>query len=614
MMILKNINLDHLAIRIVQAITLLFLMLSLAGQVSAINGHNISKLKVTTTPKNPKVGQTLSECLISFQLTSSTGIDADRIKVFVNNQLSTTSEDDFSIDTISSENGSETASVLASLNNVKFNVESNSIRVEYWLTRTNGNPPQAGRSVAVGADGSNSSGDGTSTSNGTNGSVAVPIPDIIQLSVDESSESNIGRVSNSTKQFSLTFIHDPNVVDIIDDDNFDANTNVLLNNLKIAQYDYFTDDKIDNNIKDQFSFELESPSVTSDSSTNGSLLTTVITASIPSITEASTLKFTIDLEKFIEDSQITVNSEAATEDTVKIKVKPLESNFSTLSLSQNDLTFSPVIIASDSKQELQIQDLNINAVFNNSNFSITEIEDIKVGSYSKDKTQAYIKIPNSKSKLNLEGKMTDDASLTTSDSTSIVTIPLKLSSKTSRNTFLQEPEFVSISSKQLVLPIEIIAKTSNGLDILITGEYQQTQNINFLDHPIFTKANKAKVQANGSSILVTTFYSNTVANDIDPLKLTVTLMNNVGSPIAQPVVVENISTIVSKKKNSKNQRKLVISVAHDPATIEQASIVDLSIGRDADYLNDFGLTTDPQLPSNTASTADKSSLQVPLKK
>lgn len=467
--------------------SLIILSLFIIGSyaVSALNGHSITNLQVDVVPKRPKINNPVTSLSAEFKLKSASGIDTNRIKIFINNGAIQAVADDFEItETIDEKNVriKYTPSV-----DLAFTREENEFRVEYWLTRVNDNPPQASAAVTIfgretnnsgggsggGGSGGGSGGGGT---NGDTGNGVVQISRVLYLDVEDTSNGDTGFVSETAKQLKLIVEHDENYISFVDEDFFNANTDTVLKNLKI----FSIVDDVKTNVTDQFEFTLFNGSINSDR--DGYLETTYISDPII-IDTAVTLQFKVDVTSFLEKSETKIPANTVTKANASIDITPIQIDLEDLSIDENTVSFT-TINSNRNNISLQSQAINISGSFDSANHVVDSVSAVSFRDVNDNDKVIKSKIKyKKKASVNISpGASSDPVINLDNGDTYSISIPTEIFINTARSTFSggsKNPLLDTSKQKTVFTPIVIEAFNANGLELELKGTLEEDKDIEF---------------------------------------------------------------------------------------------------------------------------------------
>jgi len=451
------------------------------GFVLAKNGHKITNMTVVTDPTKPEKGTPVDTLTVDFKLKSSTGISDDRIKLYVNSTPVTLSSENITIDRLTDEddtvNGLEFANITIEKPEVNFGRIDNNLEVLYLITAISTDPPQARKSKTVTAKdstanssnsgGSNSGGSNSGSSNGggSNGDTVTITPRLFRLIVTDVNGDGI--VSSSPRQFKITAYHDERIIASVDKNGYNAITHPIISNLKI--YEQNVNDKSEKTlVTDDFSFSLEGNGSESSSQYDSisNELKTVFISDEMTITDRKNLLFKLNLNKLVENSGVKLEDNIIVKQTVKHKITAQELDFNTLTIVENGMDFN---ITSNKKKKYfyDSDSFTITGTFNGTE-SVSSIDEIE---YLINSSKPKLKNSLKKSKkLSATGSNGGTASISgTVNGGYTVTIPTILSTKSTISSLRQKGFTNSTIDKEMKIPVTLITKTSNGLDLIVNG-------------------------------------------------------------------------------------------------------------------------------------------------
>ncbi len=465
-------------------IFILFIITCLGFNPSkAINGHEFDDITFSLIPSTPVVGES-AKLTINFDLKSSTGIDVNRIKIFINNSLLKYKASDFIVDKEDPKN----ASISFTLPAVIFTSTKNTITLKYLLTRSLDSIEQADFTFTVNATSSSSggsdsggnsgggSGGGSGTTNGDTGTPVITVPRLFTIDVEEVSD-DLGVVSSSPKQFRLTVEHNGDVLDFVDEDNYDGTVNPVIKNLKVTSKKTFASNKETLLVNEDIFFDLEKSSEVVEE--DQGFYRTVYISDALELKQGQVLNFSLDLGKFLERSGIEFSSDIITKDSSKITIDPLKASFSSIALSDDSLDFS--ILSIDRKITMGSTGFNVLATTTGSGSLLpATVNAIEFSKKQAPKTAALRLDKGSRDRLKLSVEQNGDVIVSKSGSSTLITIPAQAFIETVKSKLNPKQKFTdSTKSKSLILPLSISASTSNGLEMIIRGAYNQTTQCNF---------------------------------------------------------------------------------------------------------------------------------------
>lgn len=449
----------------------------------AINRHSITGLKLIQSPVQARINDSVS-LSASFMLKSSTGFDTGRLKAFVipgGGANGVPLAGRFSIGEVV-DNIAEVSFTDAAFRPI---TETTTLRFEYWLTRSNGIPPQAKRERTVtalpalntGSGGDNTGGGSTDGNNGSSiGNGSVVVEHVLFLDIEEASDIDVGFVSNDAKTFRLIVTHNQDYISFVNKDLFNANLDPLLNNLVIRSRDSETGEKT--GVTANFNFGIEQGSV-ADPDRDNFLITQYISGPIV-IKEAQRLSFSADMFKFLEKAQVSLPDGLITQDSAKYRLKPLSIPLTNITINPTSLDFNQDLInARKGKQLLVLDDATITANLKTD----VDFDTATLTSSSFNKSQ--IKLTSTpKQKIAIKPELENGAltinTIDTSNGDYSISLPIKASINTGKNTFVKTKlNFLSSTGKTIVIPIELNMDSNNGLDLFLEGELNQEVIIDF---------------------------------------------------------------------------------------------------------------------------------------
>ena len=450
--------------------------------VIAAEGHSLTGLKLTISPKLPRVNQAIKSFSAVFKLKSKSGLDTNRIKVFVNKtQIQTKSEDFTILDTIDD----ETIRVEFKPSvNLAFTKTENTFKLEYWLTRVNSKNPLATQETTIfcredtnssGNGSGGSSGGGTDNGSTSNGDV-VQISKILYLDIEDTSTQDTDQVSKAPKRFRLTVEHDENYVSFVDKNFFNASKDIVLRNLSIVS----EKNEEKTSLKNILNFSLEKGSITSSQRT-GYLITQYISDPI-TIDETQLLRFKVDLTKYLNRYEVDIPDTVIPISSTKIQIKPIQIDLKNIILSNSSLLFSKTEILRNNFV-YKTQDLNLKAKFTSTNHTVASTTEVSFETLnSQGKTikpriryKKQINLPVNPSGL-------DEPVITLfNGSTFDIDLPFNIILNANKTNFRGEknPLINSAKKKTLFLPIVIKSKSSQNLDMELKGTLSNGYTMEF---------------------------------------------------------------------------------------------------------------------------------------
>lgn len=445
----------------------------------AADGHAITGLNLSISPKLPRINKAVNSFSATFKLKSKSGIDTNRIKVFVNKtQIQSTGSDFTILDTIDE----ETVRIQYKPSvNLAFSKEENTFKLEYWLTRVNGKNPLASVEKTIYCQketnsGGGGSGGGTDNGSTSNGDV-IQISKILYLDIEDISTIDNAEVSKTPKQFRLTVEHDENYVPFVDKDFFNANKDVVLKNLKI----YAEADGQKAEITDDFEFDLENGSVSSDR--DGYLITKYLSNALI-IEDPMTLRFRVDLTSYLDKYDVSIPDTINPKSNSKIEITPIQIDLEDLDISSDSLIFTTTSTTRN-KYIFKSQDTNLTATFTNPNHVISNTQEVIF-----TETNSLGKTIKPKIKYKNQISMTIDPGALDEPTISLVngntssyslTLPFNIILEANKSVFagagnpLKNPN----KNKTLFLPITIKSISSQNLLMELNGKINQTQSMEF---------------------------------------------------------------------------------------------------------------------------------------
>ncbi len=467
---------------------LLIILLFLASgffvkSVIAAEGHSITGLSLTISPKLPRVNQAVKSFSAVFKLKSKSGLDTNRIKVFVNKtQIQTKSEDFTILDTIDDETIRVEFKPSVDL---AFTKTENTFKLEYWLTRVNSKNPLATKETTIycrentssGGDSGSGSGTGGGTDNGStsNGDV-VQINKILYLNIEDTSTQDIAQVSKTPKQLRLIVEHDENYVSFVDKKFFNPSKDVVLKYLTIsAERD---GEKVD--ITDELEFDLENGSTTSSERT-GYLITKYI--SDPKIIEDKmTLRFKVDLTNYLDKYDVSIPETTIPKASTKIDIQPIQIELEDIDLEQNLLSFSKTA-STRNNFIYKTQDLNLKAKFTSANHTVSSTTEVGFETLNSQGKTIKPKIKYKKQiSLPIDPSGLDEPVITVfNGSTYNLDLPFNIILNANKANFRGTNNALTnpLKPKTLFLPILINSKSSQNLEMEIKGTLTDDYSMEF---------------------------------------------------------------------------------------------------------------------------------------
>ncbi|MCE2928403.1 MAG: hypothetical protein LW817_02090 [Candidatus Caenarcaniphilales bacterium] len=441
-----------------------------------LSGHSIKNLSVTSDPSNLSSGDQ-AKLNISFRLRSTTGVDVNRIKVFADTTSITPATSNITLTSVSSDANSQTYDVKILIDNLSIGDKDINLKIEYWLTRSNGNPPMASEKVLLdvqSSSGNNNNGSGSNNGSGnsnggtSNGSVTL-INKIIDISVEVFNGSTTESfVSTSPRKLLLTAKHDLNVIDYITKNNFNAATDIILSNLKIKATNFFSGDKK----QLDYDFSVYQDSVL-DSSNPKYLITKFITDELV-FTDAEQIKFSIDLNDFIEKTQLKINGSYLASDAYTYTFKALTANLNTLAISDSNIEFNSTGLT---RKSLNLASETVNFTSNikaaDSLFNGEVLEIKYQGKFNRKTRKALLQV--GKKKFTLKPSLASAASFSSATNGTNLTLPISFTLKANQK--MLQKTFNGSTASTLTVPFFIHAKTAQDLDYRLRGLFIDSTNV-----------------------------------------------------------------------------------------------------------------------------------------
>ncbi len=297
--------------------------------------------------------------------------------------------------------------------------------------------------------------------------------DIIHIKVKEISNTE-GVVSTENKKFRLIVDHDPNYIGSQNDSLFNSNSSPLIKNLLIIKRDLNRENNNAKNITEEFEFDQEDDSFESPEYDN--FLRTTFISNNQIIKKAQRLSFKIDLYDYLRTLQISIPENLNTKDTFKLDIKALEITFSSLSLENKSLVFSP-INASKAKTFYTTDNLNILGTFHSNGNLSDVVKQFQFDTLSDSGKPIVAKLKQEGTKKDLKLKPlvnNGDISITTNGN-GIYNMVLPAALRTQDK--LNATSIAAISNYDLlILPVILDLKTGDNLDINISGTLREGVN------------------------------------------------------------------------------------------------------------------------------------------
>jgi len=461
---------------------LLIILLFLASgffvkSVIAAEGHSITGLNLTISPKLPRVNQVVKSFSAVFKLKSKSGLDTNRIKVFVNKtQIQTKSEDFTVLDTIDD----ETIRVEFKPSvNLAFTKTENNFRLEYWLTRVNSKNPLATQETIIYCREDTSSGGGSgggidngSTSNGD----VVQISKILYLDIEDTSTQDTAQVSKTPKRLRLIVEHDENYVSFVDKKFFNPSKDVVLKNLSIISE--INEEKT--SLKNIFNFSLENGSTVSSERT-GYLITKYISDPIV-IDKSQLLRFKVDLTKYLDRYDVDIPDTVIPISSTKIQIQPIQINLKDINLVNSSLLFSKTSFTRNNFI-YKTQDLNLKAKFTSANHTVASTTEVGFETLNSQGKTIKPRIRYKKQiNLPLDPSGLDIPVISIINGTTFdVDLPFNIILNANKTNFrgAKNPLINSTKKKTLFLPIIIKSLSSQNLEMELKGTLNSDYTMEF---------------------------------------------------------------------------------------------------------------------------------------
>jgi hypothetical protein len=468
-----------------QSISILIILALILGikSVYANNDHRITQLKIETDPTKPVKNRPVNKLSVKFKLQSSTGIDRSRVLLLLNNSTVDLNEG-LEIERLDNEfnpdKGLEFANITIDKPEIVFNKDSNKLELLYLISAINKESPLVKRSFIVesraGSESNNNNDDDNENDSGSN--EAALTPRLIRILVSQINGDSM--VSEAARRFRLTVFHDESVLAKVNKDNFNAITNPILNNLKIISRNP-SNPKERTEITNKFSFSLDGNGSVSSSqyASIKNQQRTVFISNEQIIKEKQDLVFRINLQKFINRLGVNVDDSVIKNDRTIIKISELKSNFKTIKINTPD----EIQFTSNAKQKNKFifnsETIFINGVLEGGP-KISTVNNVSFQRIRPNGTKRNPLIKIAKKRHGMKINLAGSTSFSSSGDEQNIIIPSSFrvvaGQKVLRSKRLDNSELL----KKLDIPITVLAKTKNGLEMSISGILESDKVLEFI--------------------------------------------------------------------------------------------------------------------------------------
>ncbi len=549
--------------------------------------HKFVKLGILTSPAPIKIG---SEFDLKLQaiLSSETGVETDRLKVYLADRLISEATD-FQVEAVDNPEKPNLYRVSFDKSSVMVNTEEE-LKIRLDLLEADS------RSVLTSREKKIRIGEKKKFVALDDFSFAPKLVKLRARVIDAKNDKEINAsVGHAPVKFKITIEHDPDYVAAETLKSFSAGDSVLLNNLRVYRYSV-DGSKLD--VTNEFKFKL-----LKDSSNKFAEFETLLSQFVSqpmTIKDFEVYKFAIDLRPYFDEVIKEYPRNARLKANSVISFKAMKAEITNLSLNVNEIIFT--LDSGEEKARYISDELILNADYDKDKYKIKKIRSFKTN--LNDYKNFALK-PLESSLLGLSsGKSVKFSVLQDSSEINLddgkLSIPLFLKLKQKRNFFVKNKELYNNTLvKKLNLDFALVFKAENGLDYLIRSDLEKNVSLKFIDSPKFRKVDKASAdlvsQEEGKQFLDLKFkYSNTVDKATDPMDLHMILVD--ANSVAIPGAVctyDNFSQLSSNSKGTFSE-KVSSSKCTEAfiSSLSKASKLKLILERDSGYIK--ALKLDPQ--------------------
>jgi hypothetical protein len=429
-------------------ILVLILTLVLSFPAWAEDIHSITNLNLTTEPTTPVQAEAVESLKLNFDITSSDGLDGSRFRLSINDivQSLNGAEFEFNNKNTNQNQGTETANAVITSSSQIFNKVSNNLKLEYLLAED---------SEVVRTEASLENIKATPTDNIDDQGNSLS-SQIINIRLEDSLDSL--QASSAQRFIRITAVHDKRVVPEISFENFNAVTNPIIKNLVIEK----KQNKQKSIITNEFTIELEKESL----ELNENLIQTVFKTNDFQILEKQKLFFSVNLISFYKGTKLNLGNDIDAFDQEILKYTAQETSFESASLS-SDLSFNAVATDKKNKLNLESNEVNIAVKFKSDNNLV--LKEINTITFSTKKKKGGQKKPKIIADKAIKVSVNDTKAISLDENQNII-IPAKIIFTAKRKKLEKKGFLAETGSKRLKIPMKIIAKDENNVDVILEGE------------------------------------------------------------------------------------------------------------------------------------------------
>lgn len=590
-------------------------VLSFNHEVKAVAGHNMTRLKTNLNPKKPKTTEK-NYFIINFRLFSQSGFSVNRFRVSINDQVLPESyfglNGDLMLDL--DENGITMTERKAKLSNIEiktridenFSFERvNTLKVEYMRTELSDEVVASQtRNFIARLPKNNGGGTEPPICEDGDDSCNEPEPNnprtpVVFVNISELDSSSNGTLSTQANTYRLVVDHSNRYIPIQNSDDYERTIQPVLDGITLSSLNS-SEKTVLNNANFVINFENGNYG-NNNLNNNGDdfFKASYLFYPTSSLGTSKYIKAKVNLNKFLRQTGVnprTENLDARDTDLFEIGTISTAPT-AEASLSADRPILKPIIDGDDLKRINYVNGsaFTINTEFTTSkdlsNASITDINFLgaALGS-SRSSSSQQIRLSTN----------TSDASFDLIDTNKYnLSIPISFNADETRNYLIKNNQILSSSDKAISVPYSVQIGSGNNGAYLVGDAFIQSTAVGVIDDPrIIESESSVKLNSKTNNLKFKITYSNTVAYDIDPLGLEVSLY--AGSSL---VGTANLNSFSSLGKGSSNEHKKTLKTEFSEfAGLDLSSVTraEIEITRDSNYLSDLGYSTEAELGLDTS--------------
>ncbi|NQY81012.1 MAG: hypothetical protein HRT47_11940 [Candidatus Caenarcaniphilales bacterium] len=483
------------------------------------------------------------------------------------------------------------------------------------------------------------------------GGTIAPIPPETDLSqfTDEQRNATVNRISLLPKRFKIIIHHDKESVPETEAATFQVDNSPIINALKIgtnlrpdnyvlsekeqAILDEDPDAELFYDITDRFNFQIFTD--TTNSSRNSELNQTVFYADITDdlVRNIQTFKFNINARKLVNSLEAGIGLPLGTKpkDSYKLALDGLLLTNEESTLSSNEVLLIPQTTEKKSRLSLLSHNpLNLSiSIAENSNLETVDSNKSRLSGFAY-KSRFFNGDEEIRDNLFRSQIIVDDSSISSDSSSLSFDFDVNVSGR--RNILLCKKEMFRDSIvKSLYTDLSFLGTNTSELAVNVDASIDEEIDIKVLDDPKFVRPNKARAKFNSKekrgetrrTLRLGFSYSNILASREDPLVLDLKFLDDADSEISGFVYsIPNISKIKDAFTNTRDDIPLVYrrSLKLKKDTLDASGVtlgdlfldeaanaakVEISLRRDASYLESLDLPNDDEIESILENFTDR---------